>query len=147
MNSVSFINAAMKELSSVEITGQGSNQHEFNGVAQLRRIFGDNRKNIETKIVYWDDNKIRVQDNISLTWYDARENNPTRTEYRLYYTKNKVIQKASIGDLLLIGDCGYNKYEIIVIKKGTGYYELVQNLFGGNSINLNKFIVKEDISI
>jgi len=39
---------------------------------------------------------------VSLTWYDAREKHPTRTEYRLYYPEADCFSKAKPGDLLVV---------------------------------------------
>ena len=40
-----------------------------------------------------------LADVLYLTWYDARENHPTRSEYRLYYTDSPCIGAASPDDL------------------------------------------------
>jgi hypothetical protein len=100
-----FTGVVIKRLSDVEINAAVSNQHELNGVMPFRELFGDDRvENINTEYIYFDDfeeNTLRA-DGI-LTWYDARENHPTRTEYRLYYTDNDIIRKAEAGDLLLLG--------------------------------------------
>lgn len=37
-----------------------------------------------------------------MTWYDARANNPNRSEYRLFFSASVVRQSASAGDILFI---------------------------------------------
>ncbi|MHB9005084.1 MAG: type II restriction endonuclease, partial [Coriobacteriia bacterium] len=38
----------------------------------------------------------------TITWYDARASHPTRSEYRLYYKSNPVMELASESDLLVV---------------------------------------------
>ena len=90
---------AYKRLTSVEVTGAISNQHELNGTSAMRKILGEERLEQITIPV-----KIRRSGNSfpvwsTITWYDARENNPDRTEWRLYYDENLDVSER---DLMLI---------------------------------------------
>lgn len=82
-----FDRIATKRISLVEASSDASNQHEFNGVATLTRMFGTTgRKTLDAlhfDLDAMDEGPTHVQ---RLTWYDARQNHPTRTEWRLYYT-------------------------------------------------------------
>jgi len=100
-----FQGIASKYLSSVETSPDRSNQHEFNGSGSLRAIFGNDRQEFEgAKFIYLsDDPADTYEETGNVTWYDARENHPSRTEYRLYYTGNLVMDYASSDDLLIIG--------------------------------------------
>jgi len=49
-----------------------------------------------------DDEDDITEDKVTLTWYDARENHPTRTEYRLYYPEADCFLKAKPDDLLVV---------------------------------------------
>ena len=72
-----FKGIAVKTLSAVEADAARSNQHEFNGVADLKRLFGKSRCAYDAKFIYLSDNDDEpVVDNGKLTWYDARENHP-----------------------------------------------------------------------
>src|SRR5690606_28460406 len=82
-----FDSIASKRISLVEASRTASNQHEFNGVANLTGMFGTaGRRTFEAlhfDLDSMDDGPTHVQ---QLTWYDARERHATRTEWRLYYT-------------------------------------------------------------
>lgn len=90
-----------KKLSVVETTPGISNQHEFNATAKMKEIFGFDDRKFKTDFLYIDDDQ-SFEATDYLTWYDARRNHPTRTEYRLYYPSTIVSKAASQGDSLFI---------------------------------------------
>ena len=98
-----FKGIACKRISTVEIDPEISHQHEFNGARQLKDFFGENRCRFSAKMIYLreGDNDPYSEDS-EVTWYDARENHPIRSEYRLYYTGDLIKNNASEGDLLII---------------------------------------------
>ncbi|MCO5204956.1 MAG: type II restriction endonuclease [Anaerolineae bacterium] len=53
------------------------------------------------------------------TWCDAREDHPTRSEYRLYYPATTVSEVAAEGDLLVIGKLPDDSILVIVVRAGT----------------------------
>lgn len=94
-----FTGIGAKRLSDVEVAPDISNQHEFNGIAGFKEIFGSEKVNFQGHFIYLtDDEEQIIEESGTLTWYDARENHPTRTEYRLYYSTNPVIDAALTGD-------------------------------------------------
>jgi hypothetical protein len=98
-----FKGVAVKKLSAVEADTAFSNQHEFNGVNSLKELFGTERKKLVAKFVYLDDgDEDPVISDGFLTWYDARENHPTRTEYRMYFPTTFVSICAAAGDSLFV---------------------------------------------
>lgn len=97
-----FDSVAAKKISAVESCPSRSNQHEFNGSAKLREILGGKKQKMPASFFFLsDDEDLKVHDTGFLTWYDSRENHPTRTEYRLYFPSNEAMEFASEGDLLL----------------------------------------------
>ena len=98
-----FASVAVKRLSAVEADPGTSNQHEYNGVAGLKRMFGTEvrKKTIRTVFLYLSDDD-SAENTGALTWYDARYGHPTRTEWRLYYPANEAVSSASEGDSLFI---------------------------------------------
>ncbi len=90
-----------KRLSVVEVMPKKSNQHEYNATSGMKEIFGLADRKFETDFLYIDDEN-SVTDKNFLTWYDARRNHPTRSEYRLYYPSTKVSEMAKAGDSLFI---------------------------------------------
>lgn len=97
-----FAGAAVKRLSAVEADTAISNQHEYNGVSRLKSIFGTEKRRIATDFLYLEDDEDGLKTSGELTWYDARANNPDRTEWRLYYPSNNVTIRCSAGDSLFI---------------------------------------------
>lgn len=96
-----FKGIIVKKLSDVETTPKKSNQHEFNANIKMKEIFGAEDRKFKADFLYIDDEQsITAKD--FLTWYDARRNHPTRTEYRLYYPSTSVSDMAATGDSLFI---------------------------------------------
>lgn len=96
-----FRGIIVKRLSDVETTPKKSNQHEFNATARMKEIFGSEDRKFKADFLYIDDEQ-SITAKEFLTWYDARKNHPTRTEYRLYYPSTPVSDKAVAGDSLFI---------------------------------------------
>ena len=90
-----------KRLSDVEVTPKKSNQHEFNATIKMKEILGSEDHTYSADFLYIDDEQ-RITAKEFLTWYDARRNHPTRTEYRLYYPSTPVSDRAEVGDSLFI---------------------------------------------
>lgn len=98
-----FEGVAAKRLSVVETDPKRSNQHEFNGVGALRRLFGDDdRREIPARFVWLGEEQEGITEKGTISWYDARRAHPTRTEYRLYYPSNAVMNAMKAGDFFLV---------------------------------------------
>lgn len=91
-----------KRLSAVETDPSVSNQHEYNGTAAMKNLLGTERRKFNAKFLYLNDEDEPITENGFLTWYDARENHPTRSEYRFFYPTTAVSQAAGRNDLLFI---------------------------------------------
>ena len=99
-----FEGVVVKRLSAVESNPSRSNQHEFNGVAVLRQLLGDERlRDMPTRFVWLGEESEGVSADSTVTWYDARENHPKRTEYRLYFRPNVVMDLAR--EVFPVPDC------------------------------------------
>lgn len=141
-----FKGVAVKVLSAVEADITQSNQHEFNGVASLKRIFGTTRNKFPAKFIYLSDNDDEpVVDNGFLTWYDARESHPTRTEFRLYFPTTAVSMCASAGDTLFIGLCADNSILAIITEAGSTIGNQLQWLFGITDVSHPGFSIREEL--
>lgn len=132
-----FVGAAGKYLSAVEAHPAHSNQHEFNGVGALREFLGDppsGGRRFATSFVFLDDDMEPRVAASSLTWYDAREAHPTRSECRLYYSSNDVTDVAVEGDYLVIArprDSGVaGELVTIVAPRDSTVAVQLQHLFG-----------------
>ena len=92
-----------KILKPVEIDPHVSHEHEFNGINGFKEILGSEKQKLPCRVIYLtDDEEDIIEDIVNLTWYDARENHPTRTEYRLYYPESDCFLKAKPEDLLFV---------------------------------------------
>lgn len=128
-----FTGVAIKNLSVVEADPYSSNQHEFNGVSGLKKIFGQPQGKIKfnTKFIYlndYDDEPVTADG--FLTWYDAREHHPTRSECRLYFPTTQVSVCAAAGDLLVIGLRPDNSVLVIIAENGSTIGNQIRWLFG-----------------
>lgn len=119
---------AVKILSDVEVNSLVSNQHEFNGVTELKALFGPGKQYFNANFVYMSNAGIESQETGSLTWYDARENHPSRTEYRLYYDSVLPLRKARAGDTLLIAPGNSGWINVFIIARGTQLARLLTSL-------------------
>jgi hypothetical protein len=97
-----FKGVVAKRLSAVEADQGRSHQHEFNGTIALKELFGLDRQEREALLLYLSDVDTPVHAKCNLTWYDARENHATRSEHRLYFTPNEVMDAAEESDLFLL---------------------------------------------
>ncbi len=112
--------SCIKTLTAVEANRDASNQHEFNGVFQLKQIFGNVRV---TKGVVFSIRGMDVSCEDTITWYDARENSPDRSEFRLYFRDNDVMEQAEEGDNIIVGIDKDDKIHIILIKRNNSGYQ------------------------
>ncbi|MGY4720082.1 type II restriction endonuclease [Naumannella huperziae] len=80
-----IVGVVAKRLTAVETDPNRSNQHEFNGGLSMISLLGPERQTFATKFVYLDADEDQEIEFGTTTWYDSRQNHPTRTEYRLYY--------------------------------------------------------------
>lgn len=106
--------ACIKTLTKVEVDPKSSHQHEFNGVLQLKEIFGLSKRNFEALFSVRGHDIFETSD---VTWYEARETHPIRSEYRLYFKNNSVMNHALPGDNIIIGFDTNQKLHFILIKK------------------------------
>jgi restriction endonuclease EcoRII-like protein len=98
-----FDGVAFKRLSAVECRPDVSHQREFNGINAFREILGPSRHIFPATLVYLADTPAEcLTQELDFTWYDARENTPDRSEYRLYFPPNDVMARAVENDLLLL---------------------------------------------
>lgn len=149
-----FDGIAAKKLSQVEANILVSHQHEFNGVEGLRKILGvpSGKIKYNAKCVYFTDfDDEPLVENGELTWYDARqkareERNVQRTEYRLYFSDNTVIQSANAGDILIIAKRKDNDELLLIISESeTTISSQLLWLFGFSNIEHPGFSVREEL--
>jgi hypothetical protein len=141
-----FKGVAAKKLSAVETDTRTSNQHEFNGVTPLKSIFGSGKRTFPTKFIYLNDNDDEPPtDNGFLTWYDAREQHPTRSEYRMYFPTTVVSMCASAGDELFVGLRPDDTVMVIVAENGSTICNQLRWLFGVDDTIHPGFSVREEL--
>lgn len=143
-----FTGVAAKRLSAVEADLFKSNQHEFNGVEGLKQIFGEaqGKQTFPAKFVYLTDHDDEpvVADGF-LTWYDARERHPTRSEHRLYFPTTTVSLCAVAGDLLVIGRRPDTSVLVVIAQDGSTIANQIRWLFGFSQMEFPGFSVREEL--
>lgn len=143
-----FTGIAAKRLSAVEADVFRSNQHEFNGVEGLKRIFGSatGKQKFPAKFIYLTDHDSEpVATDGFLTWYDAREKHPVRSEHRLYFPTTTVSECAATGDLLVIGRRPDGSVLVVVAAAGSTVSNQIEWLFGLNELEFPGFSIREEL--
>jgi hypothetical protein len=142
-----------KRLQAVEVNPDCSNQHEFNGVKALKQLLGTKRLTERPARFLWlgDENEALSEDG-SVTWYDSRERHSTRSEYRLYFSGNPVMELAEVGDLLIVARRPGDEFMVIVARAGSTVENQLLWLFGvpvqiGISFELREFENEQDMEI
>lgn len=126
-----FESVVAKRLSAVEADPDRSNQHEFNGVKNLKKLLGQDRlTNFPVRFLWLGEENEGLSEDSLVTWYDSRANDPKRTEHRLYFKSNPVMEIAREGDLLIVAKRPGNELMIIVASKGTTVENQLLWLFG-----------------
>jgi hypothetical protein len=143
-----FTGVGAKRLSAVEADLFRSHQHEFNGVDGLKRIFGaaNGKQTFDARFIYLNDHDDEpvVADGF-VTWYDARERHPTRSEHRLYFQATSVSQCAAEGDLLVLGRRPDGSVLVVVTESSSTIGNQVQWLFGLTDLAHPGFSVRAEL--
>lgn len=143
-----FKGVASKKLSSVEASKEVSNQHEFNGAKNLIKLLGvpDSKRRIETTFLYLNDSEHKLSSEGTLTWYDAREKHPSRSELRLYYSTNVVTESMKTGDTLFICLKSDDSALVIIAESFSTIESQLLWLFNITSVNIGNFQIVDDLS-
>lgn len=94
-----------KRLSAVEVDLERSHQHEFNGTKELKKVLGQGsgeKLQFSSKFIWFGEENEALSSESTVTWYDARLEHPIRSEFRLYFYNNEVMEMAKRGDMLFI---------------------------------------------
>ena len=126
-----FTGIVAKRLSAVEADTERSHQHEFNGTGQLRQLLGGERiDRMVARFIWLGGENEGITDDAPVTWYDARERHPTRSEWRLYFQSNAVTEAASAGDLLVVARRPGGDLMFIIAPNGSTLENQIAWLFG-----------------
>ncbi|MGX9517826.1 type II restriction endonuclease [Vibrio mediterranei] len=140
-----FTSAAFKYLSAVDASSV-SNQHEIGGLvkAGIGRSLGTPDDGSQIKIaatlVYLSEEEgepVIAEDTV--TWYDTRYEDPTRSpEWRLYYKSNEISNKFEPGDFFMIAATHEGTLLMIFCPPGCEYEEQIRTLFGVRDTETNE---------
>lgn len=128
-----FKAVAHKELAAVELPDRGSNQHELNGVAALKEVFGTQAAT--RGVLAWRffaDDVDPVRQESEFTFYDARAKGAAKTgrsEWRLYY-RGGFLGSAKVGDLFILAKTCDEKVYGLVFRRGSVWQRGARALFG-----------------
>lgn len=143
-----FTGVAVKRLSAVEADIFHSHQHEFNGVEGLKKLFGQatGKQTFPARFIYLSDHDDEpVLADGFLTWYDARERHPTRSEHRLYFPTTAVSECAAAGDVLVIARRPDQSVLVVVAENSSTIANQVQWLFGVTNLAHPGFSIREEL--
>ncbi|MDH4038976.1 MAG: hypothetical protein OEV86_15995, partial [Candidatus Krumholzibacteria bacterium] len=122
---------AAKKLVAVDLPNHGSNQHEINGVADLRELFSGEKRNEPIQWAYFADDREPVWETGTVTFYDARAKSHERTgrsEWRLYYYGD-FIAHATEGDVLVLARRSTGELYGLVFQAGSAWLTAASSLF------------------
>ncbi len=126
-----FEGVAAKRLRAVEASPSRSNQHEFNGVIPLKKLLGEERlTDCPARFVWVGEENEGLSEDSFVTWYDAREKHLTRSEHRLYFHSNPVMEIAGEDDLLIVAKRPNNEMMVIVVPQNSTVENQLLWLFG-----------------
>jgi EcoRII C terminal len=126
-----FTGIAAKRLSAVEVDRTRSHQHEFNGTAGLKQLLGDETFNMrESRFIWLGGENEGITDDAPVSWYDSRAAHIKRSEWRLYFKDNAVMQIAAESDLLIVGRRPNGDILFIVAPNGSTLENQIAWLFG-----------------
>lgn len=127
-----FSCVAHKTIASVDIPDRNSNQHEINGVAALKEMFGTGQTTRGSiRWHYFSDDREPEHTVDEFTFYDARARGSERTgrsEWRFYYYGD-FLRRVRQGDLLVITRGRDSSIDAFLIQKDSGWERAVRRLF------------------
>jgi len=145
-----FQGFAVKVLADVDVNRLSSNQHEFNGSKAFRELLGTpvGKNYLPTRMAYLDDDLEEMPEmfETSLTWYDTRENHPTRgAEYRLLYLSaaEHIIYRAEAGDTLFLAKEEDGNLILVIAKQGSTILRQLQWIFDVQRTNETLFVATD----
>lgn len=148
-----FEGVAVKELSQVEANALRSHQHEFNASRELITLLGrcdgiDKRSLLSTFVYLNDEENSRIACEGVLTWYDARakariERGIDRTEHRLYFSSNEVIEKMAAGDLFFLAKRSETCWLVVIVEGDTSMAKQLLWLFGMDELPRCSMVVRQ----
>jgi hypothetical protein len=133
---------AVKRIAEVEVRPESSHQHEFNAGA-LRRALGIRETFLKGKMTFfaYADNVVDpIIDECEFTLYDAREDHPTRSEYRMYYASHRLPSLTKAGDLFVLFRRSQHHLIGILAAKGSAVEAKLQSVLELGNRALERFI-------
>lgn len=144
-----FEGVAIKRLVAVEVDTTVSHQHEFNATKPMLEFMGRpaGRTKIPTKFIYLcDGDDDPLAEVAPLTLYNSRENQLHRSaEYRFYFPDTEVMERAAVGDLLVIAKRRDSGLLVIIAEGGSTAAGQVEWLFGFSDAATPKFSVRAEL--
>lgn len=124
----------VKKINLVECNSGSSNQHEFNVTKEMKRMLGGEKKYYtNTQWLYLSDTGYEEATD-TLSWYDARANSPNRSEWRLYYGGNNVVERAKVEDNLFVLKVSDDYLILIIVESNSKTFYDLKWLLGSEDV-------------
>lgn len=141
---------AFKKLAMIDIPYLGSNQHEVQGIASVRKFFGTGELiRDEIQWHYFSDEEDVISDTGQITFYDARRMDPDRNaEWRMYYTGD-FLAYAEPGDSLYLVRLNNGDVHGLIFPAGSSWERNTSILFNGlhqHATEKYTVLIKDEIS-
>lgn len=152
-----FEGVAVKALSQVETNALRSHQHEFNASRELITLLGKcegmEKRTLPSTFLYLNDDELaQITCEGDLTWYDARakariERGVGRSEHRLYFPSNEVIERMNEGDLLFLAKRSETSWLVIIAEQATSMAGQLLWLFGMDELPQDNTVIRNEVNM
>lgn len=145
-----FTGVVIKKLSVVETDSKASHQHEYNAKKPMDELFGIevSRREYKARFLYLNDLET-ISAEGKMTWYDARSNHPTRTEWRFYFQTTEVSKRSMAGDSLFICKKTDDTLLVIIARENSTSERQLYWLFGFSGIDTEQkgFVTRFELNL
>lgn len=126
-----FVGVVAKRLTLVETVTVKSNQHEFQGTAPFKELFGpDDLRKIPTRFVWLAGEQEAISEDGFVSWSNVRRGRPRAPEYHLYYSGNAVTNSMKPNDTMFLAMRPDGSALVVVAPVGSTVDSQLRWLFG-----------------
>lgn len=110
-----------------------SKASEIRNIRNLEQMLGTDKRVFSSEYVFIGDNN-ELSDSGKSTWYHFTDKNGKREHYRLYYTKNIVMQTADAGDMLVVCKKSDDALLLLIAAKNSAVVSEIRKTLGLDAV-------------